>query len=329
MEKMRFELVEQDYGMHLANVSGVVVDSRDRVVISVRGVTPVIVFDKYGKYLDSFGTELMMKNPHGICVDASDNIYVVDGGRHVVFKFSPEGKLLMTLGNLDRPSDSGVINRDFKTIKRGAGPFNAPGKVAVRKSNGHIYVADGYGNTRVHHFDADGKLLQSWGEPGHGPGEFYIVHGIGVDNETGEIYVCDRENERIQIFDENGKYLRSWDRLYRPTDVHIVGDRVYVCEIGMILFTDTIFYPVGSKRHWSQVRVFDRAYNELAVIGTENCGAPGSFFSAHGVGSDSDGDIYICEVAWPASEIITAWPIDKGIYPPSQTHPYLQKFRKV
>ena len=95
----------------------------------------------------------------------------------------------------------------------------------------------------------------------------------------------------------------------------------------MILFTDNVLYPVGSKTQWSQTRVFDKSFNELAVLGTSDCGAPGSFFSAHGIAADSKGSIYVSEAAWPASEIITAWPMGKT--PPSQTHPYLQKFRRI
>jgi len=220
MDKLCYELVEQDYHMKLTNVSGVAIDSQDQAVICCRAETPIIVFDEDGKYVRSFGKG-MMKNAHGICVDTSDNIYVVDSGRHVVFKFSSDGELLMTLGTLDVPSDTGAINGDFKTIKHGAGPFNQPGKAAVRKSNGHIYVTDGYGNARVHHFDSDGSLICSWGEPGYEHGEFHIPHGISLDDDTGEVYICDRENERIQIFDENGKFLRSWDGLFRPCDVSI------------------------------------------------------------------------------------------------------------
>ena len=86
--------------------------------------------------------------------------------------------------------------------------------------DGRLYVADGYGNAWVHVFDGDGALLFSWGEPGTGPGQFRLPHGIAIDRR-GTVYVADRENSRIQLFDAAGTYLREWTHVLRPDDVSV------------------------------------------------------------------------------------------------------------
>lgn len=326
---MRYELVKKDYMMKLDDVGGVAVDSKDNVYVALRApMTPIIIFDKNGDFVDAIGTSLKVRNAHGIDVDAEDNVLIVDGARHVVHKLSRTGELLLTLGNLDTPSlESGAINSDFKTIKRGGPPFYNPAKVATSKAC-DIYVADGYGNSRVHHFSKDGKLIRSWGEPGKGPGEFHIVHGIGVDQDNGDVYVCDRENLRIQIFDGDGNLKAIWDNLWRPTDVDIRGDYVYVSEIGEVLFTDNVYFDPKYHRHPSQLRVFDKKGNELAKIGTEDGGAPGSFMGAHGICADSSGDIYACEVNnWCRHDAYAAWP--NGLGAPTSVHPSFQKFKRI
>ena len=328
--KFGYELVKQDYRMKLDHIAGVAVNSKGEIIICgrTRPDTPIVIFDKNGVFTRYFGKGLI-GDPHGVCVDEHDNIWVTDGRRHVVHKFTSEGELLMTLGNLDQPSNSGCVNGDFKTVKRGAEPFYVPAKTAIRQSNGHIYVADGYGNTRVHHFDSEGKLLHSWGEPGTEPGQFHILHGIGIDQENGDVYIADRENERVQIFDENGNLKKVWDGFYRPSDVVIKNGYIYVGEIGQMFFVDNILYEPGTRRHWSQVRVFDMDYNEITTIGTSDCGAHGSFFAVHGLAVDDEDNLFVCEVAWPISEAVTAWPMAQGVFPPDHTHCLLQKFRRV
>lgn len=326
---MRFELIKKDYKMKLDNIGGVAVDSKDNVYIALRApTTPIIVFNKDGNYIDSMGSELNVQNAHGICVDAQDNVFIVDGARQVVHKLSNTGKHLMTLGNLDTPSlESGAINGDFKTVKRGGPPFYNPTKVST-SSSGDIYVADGYGNARIHHFSKDGKLIKSWGEPGCKPGEFNIPHGLGVDQDNNDVYVCDRENLRIQIFDGDGNLKNIWRDSWRPTDVYIRGDYVYVSELGELLFTDNVLYNPLYHRHHSQLRVFDKAGNELAQIGTPDGGQPGSFLGAHGICADSQGSIYSCEVNnWSWHDTYAAWP--GGVGAPTCIHPSLQKFEKI
>jgi hypothetical protein len=118
-------------------------------------------------------------------------------------------------------------------VKRAAGPFHRVTNVAVLP-DGDMYIADGYGNARVHKFSKDGKLLFSWGEPGRGPGQFILPHGIALDS-AGLVYVADRENSRVQIFNPKGEYLREWTFLNRPYDIFIDDqDMLHIAEGGFL-----------------------------------------------------------------------------------------------
>src|SRR5947209_2532895 len=114
----------------------------------------------------------------------------------------------LTLGTSGRAADTGAVGHDFRTIRRIGPPFNLPTNLALAPG-GELYVADGYGNARIHKFSADGRLLFSWGEPGSGRGQFHLPHGIAVGRE-GTVYVADRENSRIQLFSPAGDFLAEW-----------------------------------------------------------------------------------------------------------------------
>ena len=273
----------------MPDVSGVAVDSHDTIYYTTRANTPVIVISPEGKYLNGFGTGLT-RNAHGICIDKNDCVYVVDGMRNCVFKFSSDGKLLSTIGVPDSPLDTGVINYDFRTIRQSTNSFNHPAKIAAL-DKGDLFIADGYGNARIHHYSSDGKFIKSWGEPGDGPGQFNVVHGVGVDNLNGDVYVCDRENERIQIFSYDGELKTIWNDIWRPTDVCIRDDNVYIAELGELMFIDNVLYTPGTRHHHSQLRVFSRAGKELARIGGADSGEEGSFFSAHCVTVNHAGEV--------------------------------------
>ena len=162
-----YEAVE-GWGRHFyspfVEVSGVGVDSKNRVYAFIRGVDPLLVFDSDGHFLRSWGRERFVR-PHGLYVGPDDSIYCTDDGDHTVKKFAPDGTLLMTLGSRNQPSETGCVNKDYRTIKKAAGPFNSPTDVALDRE-GNLYVSDGYGNARIHKFSGDGQLLHSWGEPG-------------------------------------------------------------------------------------------------------------------------------------------------------------------
>lgn len=323
---MKYVYTPMDFTIKkMPDVSGVAVDSDDTIYYTTRAETPVIVISPEGKYLRAFGTG-MTKNAHGICADKKNRIYVVDGRRNCVFQFDSQGKLLAVIGTPDSPLDTGVINYDYRTIRQSANSFNHPAKIAAL-DKGDLFIADGYGNARIHHYSENGKFIKSWGEPGEGPGQFNVVHGVGVDNENGDVYVCDRENERIQIFTYDGVLKAVWNDIWRPTDVCIRGDHVFVAELGEIMFIDNVLYMPGTRFHHSQLRIFNRRGGELAVIGTADSGAPGSFFSAHGLTVNHAGEILAGEVNFPREDVWIAYPEGRGMS--GKFHPSLQKFRPV
>jgi DNA-binding beta-propeller fold protein YncE len=182
-------------GWKFGRVSAVATDSTGLVYVFQRGpkADPLIVFDAEGKYLRSWGKEIF-GTPHGLRVDKNDCLWVTDITNHEVMKFSKDGRCLQTLGT------RGKAGLDEHT-------FDQPTDIAFAPS-GEIYVTDGYGNSRVVKFSAEGKYLLEWGRPGTGPGEFHTAHSVVV-NSRGQVYVSDRENDRIQIFDANGKFLRQ------------------------------------------------------------------------------------------------------------------------
>ena len=190
-------------------IGGLTVDLKDRVYVLNRGAHPVIVFDREGNLLATLG-EGLFNCPHGSYLGPDFAIYCTDDGNHTVSKFTNDGKLLMTLGNKDQPSDTGYVRKEGTlSVKRSAPPFNRPTGVAL-SSSGEIYVSDGYGNARIHKFAPDGTLLFSWGDPGTAPGQFRTPHSILVDKQE-RVWVCDRENSRIQIFNAEGEFLSQWD----------------------------------------------------------------------------------------------------------------------
>jgi hypothetical protein len=218
-------------GWVLREVTAVATDSQDRAFVFNRSdVHPVLIFDREGRYLSSWGKGLFAR-PHGIHIDRDDFVYCTDDLDHTVKKFTADGQLLLTLGTSGCPSDTGATSVDYRQIVRAAGPFHYPTNVAIGGS-GEIYVADGYGNARIHKFSPQGELALSWGAPGDGPGEFHVPHGIAVDR-CGIVFVADRENSRIQLFDADGRLLDAWLDVARPCDVFIDdAQRVYVAKLG-------------------------------------------------------------------------------------------------
>ncbi len=282
-------------GWAFTQTPAIVVDSQDRVYVFNRGVHPVIVFDRDGRFLKTWGEDLFT-TAHGLWIDAHDHLYFVDMGSHILVKCTTDGKVLMTVGTTGVPHPDGS-------------PFNIPTDVAVRP-DGVFYVSDGYGNSRVHKFAPDGRLLQSWGEPGDGPGQFNLPHGITVDR-LGRVYVADRENSRVQIFTAEGQFLTQWTDLFRPMQVYADGhDRIFVAEVGWragrFPWQTPPANPPGAR-----VSVFDLEGRRLLQIGGDGdpC-APGNFFAPHDLCLDSRGDLYVGEVVLSAGG-------NRGLVPPS------------
>ena len=261
-------------GYEFHQVAGVAVDADDNVYLFNRSEHQLMVFDRGGSFVKSW--ERRFTNPHGIHIGPDGNLYLADRDAHVVLKYSPDEKLLLTLGTRDQPSDTGYDSE--RIVHRAAGPFNLPTNIAVSDS-GDIFVADGYGNARVHKYDATGAQVLSWGIPGKSnPGDFHLPNGIAIDNE-GRVLVCDRENHRIQVFDQEGEFRAMWTGFRQPTDVKVGPDgEVYVPELA------------------HRFTIVDGEGEVLAQWGGETSHEAGQFVAPHGVAVDSHGDIYIGEV---------------------------------
>ncbi len=302
-----------------AEVSAAAVDSRDRVYVFHRGDQPVTVYDRDGNRLDAWG-EGVIVHAHGITIGPDDSVYCTDDFNHTVRKFTPDGQLLMTLGTSGRPSDTGATSIDFRTIRHAGPPFYFPTNVAL-SPGGEIYVSDGYGNARVHRFSSSGELLASWGQPGTGPGEFRVPHGIAIAAD-GRVFVADRENSRIQIFAPAGKFLDQWTDIARPCQVTFdAGGNLFVAELGYRAGMWPGTSPPGANAPGGRVSVFSLTGDLLSRWGggDDPC-APGDFFAPHDIRVDSHGDVYVSEVVMSAGG-------NRGLVSP-ECHT-LQKFERV
>src|SRR5262245_28329770 len=204
-------------------------------------LAPVLKFDGSGRLLRSFGAGLFIF-PHGIHVDRDGNVWVTDGrsanpdelkhfpdakGKgHTVVKFSPDGKVLLTLGT------PGVAGNPPENL-------NEPCDV-ITMPNGDILISEGHSGqsnkpapttaSRISQFSRDGKFIKSWGRLGSGPGEFKTPHAMAFD-ASGRLYVADRGNNRVQIFDRDFKFVAEWPQFGRPSDVAIDANGVlYVAD---------------------------------------------------------------------------------------------------
>ncbi len=248
-------------------VVDVACDSSDRVYVLCRGNHPVLIFDSEGNFVSCWG-EGHFRWPHGIYIDSQDNVYIADAQKHTVEKFTLGGDLLMTLGT---PGWTGLTMRGE--------PFNLPTGTTVA-SDGTLFVSDGYGNRRVHKFSPDGKLIKSWGEPGDGPSQFVLPHFLDVDRDD-TVYVCDRENDRIQLFTSEGEYVTEWAGLNRPADVYIDRKReiIYVGEL-------------GSPSQPPRMSIRDLQGKEISGWEGHEADGQGVLGGPHGIGVDSQGNIY-------------------------------------
>lgn len=305
-ENIAFEVIEGweklPEGWSFVEVAGVATDSRDRVYAFNRGEHPMIVFDADGNFLDAWG-EGLFTNAHGIYIGPDDRIYAADNFDHTVRIFSPDGTLLDTLGEKDQPSDTGFVPGQTP-VQYGGEPFNRVTNVAL-DSVGDLYIADGYGNARVHKFSADGEHLFSWGEPGAGPGEFRLPHAIAID-EDDRVIVADRENSRIQVFSPRGEYLTEWAGISRPDDLFIdeAAGIMYVAELGGWAAGADI--PPHAPP--ASVCLLDLDGTLISRFGSGDPARPGNFFAPHGIWADSKGDLYVAEV-------IVSYARNRGLVP--------------
>jgi len=236
-------------------------------------VAPIQKFDSSGKLLTSFGAG-MFNFPHGLFVDPDGNVWVTDGKAangtgHTAIKFSPDGKVLMTLGT------PGVAGTDETH-------FNAPSDVLVAP-NGDIFVADGHGddtNARIVKFSKDGKFITAWGRKGSDPGEFDTPHGLAMDS-SGHLYVADRMNSRIQIFEPDGKFIAEWRQFGRPS--------------GLFIDKHDVLYAADSQSG----EKYNKGFKQGIRIGSVKDGKVTAFISSagtsempEGVAADDEGNVY-------------------------------------
>ena len=252
---------------------------------------PILKFDQSGTLVKSFGGGMFVF-PHGIAVDKDGNIWVTDGqGRdgkgHQVFKFSPDGEVLMTLGKAGVAGD-------------GPDTFNQPDDVAIAP-DGDIFVSDGHtpamGNARVMKFTKDGKFIKQWGRHGSGPGEFEVPHALAFDSR-GRLFVGDRANNRIQIFDQDGNFIDQWKQFSRPSGVYIDNhDVIYVTDSES---TDKPGY--GYNPGWRRgIRVGSAKDGSVAAfipdpLSPTTDGKLPATSAAEGVAADAAGNVYGAEV---------------------------------
>ena len=245
---------------------------------------PVLKFDASGKVVKHFGGGLMI-TPHGLTVDKGGNVWVTDyavdeaakkGGQ--VFKFSPEGKLLLTLGTAGVSAD-------------GPDTFISPSDVAVAP-NGSVFVADGHDFVktlvaRIVVFSPDGKFIRQFAKYGAGPGEINDPHSIAFDSK-GRLFVADRANNRIQIFDQDGKSLAMWKQFGRPS--------------GLAIDKNDVLYATDPESTDQPIRGHNPGFRHMVWIGSAATGqVTGTlidppFQDAEGIAVDTAGNIYGAEV---------------------------------
>lgn len=270
-------------GMSYREVPDVAIGPDDRVYVFSRGAHKMIVFDRQGHLLTSWGEDVFTR-PHGLSLSHDGNLWCVDDGDHSVRKCSLDGKVLMTLGEPGNPAPFGSGQ-----------PFNRPTKVAEAPGSHNLYISDGYGNGRVHKYSPEGELLFSWGAFGTGPGEFNLVHMVSTDAQ-GYVYIADRENHRIQVFDPDGAYVREWrTHLHRPCGLYISPEQqVYIGQLGTALPVNHDYPNLGAR-----VSIHTLNGELIAWLGADHPGlAPGQFLAPHGLAVDSHGDVYVGEVSY-------------------------------
>ena len=279
-------------GWSYVECPGVAVDSQDNVYVLTRGEHPIIVFDRDGNFLRSFGEGLFSlpgagamgdesNRSHGLYVAHDDSILAADDSGHTIQKFSPRGELILKLGERNQPAP------------RWSGqPFNRPTSAAIMPSNGDIYVSDGYGNARIHVYSGTGDYKFSWGSPGIDPGQFCRPHNIAIDADD-RVYVVDREAHRIQIFDAKGNFITMWNNIYRPDAMVLWEDHIYVGEFNGLPGVDDA--PGMGHR----VSIYNMKGERVCLFGDPVEGeGPGQFIAPHGIAVDSRGDLYVSEVSY-------------------------------
>jgi len=258
-------------GMNFGSVSGVAINSKGHVFLLHRGPGPLMEFDADGNFIRALGDGLFDR-PHGLRIDADDNIWTTDVAGHVVYKFNPAGRILMVLGVRGRPGEW----HDFGHLRL----FNEPNEAVVGPT-GDVFVLQGHGKgeSLVLKFDRDGNFIKTWGKKGRGPGEFDLPHSLVFDAQ-GLLYIADRNNARIQVFDADGAFVRESKHPGTPCGLFMTPDQ-------------TIWLAHG---HTGQIMTLDLNGNVLGTMeGAGQGKTPGKYGEAHYIAVSKRGEIYVAD----------------------------------
>ncbi len=255
----------------LGAVSALASDSAGDIYAFHRADPPIAIFDRNdGSFKSGWGNGGFVY-AHGFYIE-DDIVYLTDRDTSTCIMYTLDGKPIQMLGRNGVHSDTGCEVAGA-LVPRAAGPFNYPAEL-VPSPSGDLYVADGYRNARIHRFDNDGRLKYSWGKPGkEHPYEFHLPHSLLVTRDD-RVYVCDRENSRIQVFNTSGDFLTMWADTCRPTDIAETPEGDFV--VSQLAPLD--------ESHPPRVAIFDRDGNVLARWDSR---------SAHGIWCDAHGDIFL------------------------------------
>jgi DNA-binding beta-propeller fold protein YncE len=261
------------------SASSVAVGADGRIYVFNRGPQRMVVLDADGGYAGGWGDAADYVRPHGVTACVDGDLLLVDVGAHVVDKVRADGKRVLRLGTPGRhsPAYSGE-------------PFNQPTDAVEHPVTRDIFVADGYANSRIHHYDAEGRHIRSWGEPGSGPGRLSNPHGLCLLNDD-HLAVCDRENHRVQVFDLDGGLVES-RHTHRPSAVRRRGELLYIAELGPPAYMHGSIPDMGSCVTVTTLdgTVVDRLGGRYPGLDE------GSFLSPHGMAVSPEGVVYVAEV---------------------------------
>lgn len=271
-------------GIKWGHVPGIAVDGKDRVWVYTRAEPPVQVYDASGKFLKSWGSDVI-KTAHHIKFDSRGNVWVADIGYHVVMQFTPEGKLLKTLGTRGKPGCDETH-------------LDQPTDMAVTPE-GEVYVSDGYGNNRIVHFDKNGRFVKAWGKLGTRPGDFSLPHAIVLVRDR--LYVADRNNVRVQVFDRDGKLLDVWNNLMVPWGFWVTPKQeIWICGSSPMSWRkeDVVLGCPPDDQVFMKFTPEGRLVQLWSVPKSPRDGEekPGECNWVHAIAEDSKGNLYVGDI---------------------------------
>jgi len=267
-------------GMNFGPCSSVAVNSKGNLFVFNRSAHALMEFNGKGKYLRTLAAGVFTQ-PHGLRVDAEDNIWATDVGSHIVVKMDPKGRILMVLGIKGRAEEwhqAGHLRC-----------FNEPNDLAFGPG-GEIYITQGHGKgeSRVLKFDADGEFVKTWGGEGSGPGQFNVPHSI-ITDARGLLYIADRSNQRIQVFDGDGNYVRETRHPGTPCGLCLTRDRKHM---------------MMAHGHTGKIIKLDLQGKVLGATGGQGKG-PNRYGEAHFLALDRKEDIYVADTLnWRVQKLV-------------------------